>query len=325
MKIAIVGATGEVGRMMLDCLQDFDIIPEEIALFASHKSAGTTLYFADRPVIVQELSEQAFDKFYDYVFFAAGGGIALAYAPFARKNSTLVIDNSSAFREDKDALLVIPQVNGDLLKNYSGIVANPNCSTIQMLLPLAVLDKAFTLRQVVVSTYQSVSGSGHTGVETLEKQRAGSKDKGIYPEIIDLNIIPHIGVFYDDGYSAEEHKMRNETRRILRNDEIAVCATTVRVPVYYGHCNSVYCQFEKKVDLALAAELLKDAEAIDFKENSYMTPLALGFSNLAHVSRLRQAVDDFSLCFWNVGHNVRIGAAANAVSILKTHLDLQGD
>lgn len=325
MKIAIVGATGEVGRMMLECLHDFDITPNEVELFASAKSAGTTLYFADRPVVVQELSERTFDKFYDYVFFAAGGGIALAYAPLARKNSTLVIDNSSAFREDKDAILVIPQINGDLLKDYSGIVANPNCSTIQMLLPLAVLDEAFTLKKVVVSTYQSVSGSGREGVETLESQRAGSKDKGIYPAIIDLNVVPHIGVFYDDGYSAEEHKMRNETRRILRNDEIAVCATTVRVPVYYGHSNSVYCEFEKKVDLALASKLLKEAAAIDFKEDSYMTPLKLGFSNLAHVSRLRQAVDDFSLCFWNVGHNVRIGAAANAVSILKRHLVLQGE
>lgn len=324
MKIAIVGATGEVGRMMLRCLEDYDITPSSIDLFASAKSAGKTLYFADRPTVVKELTKQAFESYYDYVFFAAGANISLAYAPLAKQNSKLVIDNSSAYREDKDARLVVPQINGALLKGFQGIVANPNCSTIQMLLPLAILDRAFGLTKVVVSTYQSVSGSGHEGIATLEAQRAGSKEKGIYPEIIDLNVIPHIGVFFDDGYSSEEHKMRNETRRILGNESLAVCATTVRVPVVYGHSNSVYCEFERKVDIKLAAELLSQGEAIDFKEDSYTTPLALGFSNDAHVSRLRQAVDDYSLSFWNVGHNVRIGAAANAVSILKTHAKYAG-
>ncbi|MCB5270932.1 MAG: aspartate-semialdehyde dehydrogenase [Candidatus Cloacimonetes bacterium] len=319
MKIAIVGATGEVGRMIITCLQELNLKLQELDLYASAKSQGTVLYYLDQPTVVQELSQKSLSKHYDYVFFSAGGGISHAYAPEVIQSSELIIDNSSAFRQDPAIPLVVPQINAELLSGYQGIVANPNCSTIQMVLPLAVLDHEYHLKKVIVSTYQAVSGSGHGGIQTLENQRMGSKLKGIYPELIDLNVIPQIGVFMDSGYSAEEEKMHQETRKILAREDIAISATAVRVPVNYGHSLSVYAEFEREVDLDQAAKLLKGAEAIKFHENSYITPLGLGTSNLSHVCRLRLGVDQHSLSFWNVGHNVRIGAAANAVNIMHAH------
>lgn len=319
MKIAIVGATGEVGRMMITCLEELNLKLAELDLYASARSRGQVLYYLDHSIQVQELTEKSLSQSYDYVFFAAGGGISHAYAPAARENCELIIDNSSAFRQDPGIPLVVPQINADLLLGYQGIVANPNCSTIQMVLPLAVLDKEYHLKKVVVSTYQAVSGSGHGGIETLETQRGGFKLKGIYPEQIDLNVIPQIGVFLDSGYSAEEEKMRLETLKILARDDIGISATAVRVPVRYGHSLSVYAEFEEELDLERAAELLSHAPAIKYHENSYLTPLGLGTSNLSHVCRLRQGVDPYSLTFWNVGHNVRIGAAANAVNIMRAH------
>ncbi|MDD4147464.1 MAG: aspartate-semialdehyde dehydrogenase [Candidatus Cloacimonetes bacterium] len=324
MKIAIVGATGEVGRMMINCLEEQNLQPEVLDLYASEKSQGSMLYYMDKPLEVQVLDEESLKRDYDYVFFSAGGGVARSYAPIAAAAGAVVIDNSSAYRTDTDIPLVVPQINSSQLKDYRGIVANPNCSTIQMVLPLAVLDRAFGLRKVIVSTYQAVSGSGHNGIVTLENQRHGSQLKGIYPEIIDLNVIPQIGVFLDNGYSNEEEKMLNETRKILCNDNIQVSATTVRVPVIYGHSNAVYAEFEREVDMQEAASLLSKAPAIRYHENSYITPLGIGNSNEAHVCRLRFGVDKYSLSFWNVGHNVRIGAAANAVNILIAHAEING-
>jgi len=324
MRIAIVGATGEVGRMMISCLAELNLELDLLDLYASAKSEGTMLYYLDHPIKVRELTQESLLTKYDYVFFSAGGGIARAFAPIAADVSELVIDNSSAFRREDTIPLVVPQINGDLLLSYTGIVANPNCSTIQMVLPLAALDNEYGLKKVVVSTYQAVSGSGHSGVDTLKKQRQGSTLKGIYPEVIDLNVIPQIGVFLDSGYSTEEEKMDHETRKIMRRDEIAVCATTVRVPVLYGHSATVYAEFEREIELTRAVALLKSAEAVRVHENSYLTPLAIGNSNEAHVSRLRYGTDKRSLTFWNVGHNVRIGAAANAVNIMHLHAKQSG-
>lgn len=319
MKIAIVGATGEVGRMMIRNLVEFEVPVSQLDLYASKRSAGSTLYYMDSAIQVMELTAAAWDKSYDYILFSAGSGIAKAQAPEATKACQLVIDNSSAFRKDEGIPLVVPEINGSLLKGYKGIVANPNCSTIQMVLPLAVLDKLFGLRKVVVSTYQSVSGSGHKGLATLQAQREGSDDLGDYPAVIDLNLIPQIGAWLDDGYCAEEEKMHSETCKILANEKIHVCATTVRVPVMYGHSISVYAEFEQKVVLALAEEKLSQAEAISFSANTFTTPLDLGSSNESHVSRLRHGGDDYSLAFWNVAHNIRLGAATNAVKIMLKH------
>ena len=324
MKIAIVGATGEVGRMMLTCLQEYEVPVNDLSLFASSRSAGEQLFYEDRPITVQELDENALTTPYDYVLFSAGGSVAKSFAPIAARAGSVVIDNSSAFRMEPEIPLVVPEINGDLLETYKGIIANPNCSTIQMVLPLAVLDKLFGLNKVVVSTYQSVSGSGHQGILTLEKQRAGNTDNGIYPQIIDLNVIPQIGVILDSGYSQEEEKMHLETRKILRKEKIAVCATTVRVPVIYGHSESVYAEFDMPVDLAMAAQALAESQSIEYSENSYLTPRELGSSDNSHVCRLRQGVDERSVCFWNVAHNVRLGAASNAVRILIRHAALAG-
>jgi aspartate-semialdehyde dehydrogenase len=324
MKVAIVGATGEVGRMMITCLEESNLKVSELDLFASYRSAGTILYYTDQPLTVQELKEDSLLTHYDYVLFSAGAGVAKNYAPIAAQTSELVIDNSSGFRQESDIPLVVPQVNGELLIGYNGIVANPNCSTIQIILPLAVLDKLFNLNKLIVSTYQSVSGSGHQGIETLMKQRKGTTDKGIYPQIIDLNVIPQIGGFLDSGYCQEEEKMHFESRKILSKWDLAVCATTVRVPVVYGHSASVYAEFEDTVDIKAAETALQNAPGIVYYPNTYMTPLDLGSSNDSHTCRLRLGTDDKSLAFWNVGHNVRLGAAANAVEILKTHAKYSG-
>ncbi|MFA7543124.1 MAG: aspartate-semialdehyde dehydrogenase [Candidatus Cloacimonadaceae bacterium] len=322
MRIAVVGASGEVGRMILRYLEELDFRPKSLDLYASAKSAGNTLYYLDKGIEIKELTESSFEAGYDYVFFAAGGGIARSHAPVAGVRSSLVIDNSSAFRKNPDIPLIVPEINGDLLKSYQGIVSNPNCSSIQMLLPLSALDKAYTLKKIVVATYQAVSGSGYGGIQTLLAQRAGAKDKGIYPEIIDLNVIPQIGVFMDSGYSMEEEKMINETHKILRNEEIAISPTTVRVPVIYGHSEAVYAEFERDIELQEAGELLKAAPGVQFHENNYLCPLDIANSNLSHVCRLRYGVDRRSLNFWNLGHNVRIGAAANAVNIMLKHIEL---
>ncbi len=324
MKIAIVGATGEVGRMMITCLEESGVRLETLDLYASARSEGTILYYSDQPVKVQVLTQDAMLKHYDYVFFSAGAGIARTFAPIAAEASEIVIDNSSGFRKEEDIPLVVPQVNGDLLEGYTGIVANPNCSTIQIVLPLAVLDKLFGLQKLVVSTYQSVSGSGHQGIITLRKQRKGSSDKGIYPHIIDQNVIPQIGAFLDSGYCQEEEKMNFESRKILRLPLLMVSATTVRVPVEYGHSVSVYAEFKDKVDLRQAEKALSESAGIVYYPNTYVTPLDLGNSNDSHTCRLRLGTDEHSLAFWNVGHNVRLGAAANAVGIFLQHARFAG-
>lgn len=324
MKIAIVGATGEVGRMMLQCLEEFQVPVTDLSLFASERSVGTELFFNDRSYKVQELRNSPLLEHRDYTLFSAGAGIARSFAPIAAEASEIVIDNSSAFRNEERIPLVVPEVNGDLLAGYSGIVANPNCSTIQIIIPLAALDTKYGLKKLVVSTYQAVSGSGNKGIQTLISQRRGDLDKGIYPEIIDLNVVPQIGAFGDDGYAQEETKMHNETRKILRNSEIQVSATCVRVPVLYGHSVSVYAEFKREINLGEAEALLREMPSVIYDPYSYMTPRDLGSSNDTFVSRLRYGVDRRSLSFWNVGNNVRIGAAANAVRILKAHAEQNG-
>lgn len=324
MKIAIVGATGEVGRMMIRNLAEFEFPIQTLDLYASKRSAGSTLYYVDKGIEVQELKDNSLLKHYDYVLFSAGAGIARSFAQSALCSCDVIIDNSSAFRKEENIPLVVPEINGRLLEGYKGIIANPNCSTIQMVLPLAVLDRLFGLRKVILSTYQSVSGSGNKGTQTLLEQRAGSTNPGEYPALIDLNVIPQIGAFQDDGYCAEEEKMHFETRKILELEKLAISATTVRVPVMYGHSISVYAEFEDKIDLELTEKSLSDAEGIKFYSNTYTTPLDLGNDNDSQVSRLRLGTDERSLTFWNVANNVRLGAATNAVKILIRHAKFAG-
>jgi len=324
MNIAIVGATGEVGRMMIRCLAEFNVPVDKLVLFASPRSAGAHLYFIDQPVPVLALEESSLLQRFDYVLFSAGAGIARTYAPVATTAQSVVIDNSSGFRQEPHIPLIVPEINGDLIQGYEGIIANPNCSTIQLVLPLAILHALYGLKKVVVTTLQSVSGSGNSGIQTLLNQRKGNPDKGEYPDVIDLNVIPQIGALLDNGYCKEEEKMHFETRKILSLPDLEVCATTTRVPVIYGHSISVYAEFERQTSIPEAEAALRTAPSIVYHANSYFTPKDIDDSNDSHISRLRHGTDRHSLCFWNVGHNVRLGAATNAVRILIAHAVFAG-
>jgi aspartate-semialdehyde dehydrogenase len=313
MKIGVVGATGEVGRMMLICLQEQMIDLDELHLFASKKSAGTIVKFGNQEIEVQELTEDKMKQSFDYLLFSAGGNVSKKFSPIAEKAGNTIIDNSSAFRQDPKIPLVIPEVNGSILANYQGIIANPNCSTIQMLLPLYAIHRTNKIKKIIVSTYQSVSGSGNKGIQSLLQKDAQS----IYPRKIQNNVIPLIGEILPNGYSEEEEKMMFETHKIFSDNEIKVSATTVRVPVLYGHSESIYIELENKYQLAEIKQILQDAKGVKYLEAGFITPLELGDSDDSFVCRLRRGVDDYSLTFWNVANNIRVGAATNAVRILK--------
>jgi len=318
MKIAIVGATGEVGKMMMTCLNDYNIAFDELSLFASQKSEGHKVYFRDKTYSVKTLNDDSLKKHFDYILFSAGGSISKKFAKIGADNGAVVIDNSSAFRKIEEIPLVVPEINGNLLKNYYGIIANPNCSTIQMILPLSIIHRYYTIEKVVITTFQSVSGSGYTGVKTLLNQRQGITDKGKYPHEIDLNIIPQIGEFDSSGYCEEEIKMTYESRKILGVNDLDLTATTVRVPVMYGHSESIFVKLKNEVDIKALITAFKETDYIKHND-SYDCPIDIQNSNLSHVSRIRYAGTGDCLNFWCVANNVRLGAAANAVKIMKMH------
>jgi len=316
MKIAIVGATGKVGRMMMTCLEEYDIQYDCLDLYASASSEGKVIEFQGKEYTVKTTTKEVFNNKYDYVLFSAGGAVAKEFAPYAAEAGSVVIDNSSAFRKDPAIPLVVPEINGHLLKGYRGIVANPNCSTIQLVLILHPLNAYKPIDKVVVTTMQSVSGTGYKGIIELQNQRQGLGVSGLYPRQIDLNVIPQIMDFNDDGYSGEEAKMSFESRKILGVPELNLVATNVRVPVIYGHSEAVYVQWKEAVELSDIMAALSNAPTVKI-DSEYITPIEIGESNLSHISRLRYAGDDKSILFWNVAHNVRLGAAANAVKILR--------
>lgn len=322
MKIAVCGATGEVGRMMVRMLDELAIPVTSLRLFASKRSQGQPVIFRNETVYVEELTEEKMKESYDYILFSAGSSVAKQYAPIAAQHGNIIIDNSSAFRKQEEIPLIVPEINGDLLQNYRGIIANPNCSTIQMVVALAPLHTQYHLQKVIVSTYQSVSGAGNSGIQTMAMQRNGSSDKGKFQRMIDLNVIPQIGEITESGYCEEELKMNDETQKILRCRTLQVCATTVRVPVAYGHSETVYAHFEKEINLVDVANILTHSESVIYHQNDYVTPLEVVDSNDSHVSRLRIGLDKHSVTFWCVSNNVRIGAATNAVRILKKHAEL---
>jgi len=317
MKIGIAGATGEVGRMMLKTLFEENIPFSEIVLLASEKSEGKIIQEKEHNFRVQALTETKMKDKYDYLLFSAGEDVSRKFSPIAAKNGNIVIDNSSAFRTDEHIPLIVPEINGYILKNYKGIIANPNCSTIQLVLAINLLHKEFIINKLIVSTYQSVSGAGNKGIKELTNQKNGSDEVSVFQKKINNNVIPQIGKFSGNKYSSEEIKMMFETNKILSSD-IAISATTVRVPVIYGHSESVYVEFEKTVDLEKAEELLlKSPSVIYYSNNEYVTPIETESSTMSHVCRLRYGTDKKSLTFWNVGNNVRLGAATNAVRILQ--------
>ncbi|MFH1216016.1 MAG: aspartate-semialdehyde dehydrogenase [Pseudomonadota bacterium] len=330
--VAVAGATGAVGGAMLDVLERRNFPLKELRLLASERSVGKKLVFKGKEIPVQLLDKDAF-KGIDVALFSAGGTRSLDFAPAAAAAGAIVVDNSSAFRMDPDIPLVVPEVNPDAIAQYTkrGIIANPNCSTIQMLVALKPIYDKVGIKRIVVSTYQAVSGTGAKAIEELQNQAkawaAGAKiEKSVYPHQILFNCLPHIDSFLDNGYTKEEMKMVNETRKIFADSEIAVTATTVRVPVFYGHSESVNIETREKITAAQVKELLAVAPGVKLVDNPQLSqyPLALDcqgkFETL--VGRIRE---DESIAnginMWVVADNILKGAALNAVQIAEVLID----
>lgn len=322
-RVAVVGATGAVGEQMRLVLEQRDFPVSDIVFLASKRSIGKRLTFKRKGYDVKELNEDSF-KGVDIALFSAGSSISKKFAPIAAKTGSVVIDNSSAFRMDKDVPLIVPEVNPEKVKKHSGIIANPNCSTIQMVVALKPLHDYAIIKRVVVSTYQAVSGTGRNAMLELRDQTAqilkGQEiTREVYPYQIAFNVLPHIDVFLDDGYTKEEEKMVAETQKIL-DPKIKVTATTVRVPVFISHSEAVNIEMGKKVSVKKAMNLLNNAPGIevidDVEENKYPLPINAAGKDEVFVGRIREDNSvDYGLNFWVVSDNLRKGAALNAVQI----------
>ena len=320
-KLAIVGATGLVGRTALKVLEEKNLPNFEYKLFCSKKSAGTKLKFMEKEYIVEELTDSSFDEGFDFAIFSAGGETAKHFAPIAVSKGCIVIDNSSAFRMDENVPLVVPEVNPEDISWNKGIIANPNCSTIQAVVPLKPLDNKYKIKRIVYSTYQACSGAGLKGLEDLRTKATG-KDLKKFAHPIYNNCLPHIDVFEEDGYTKEEHKMINETRKILGRQDIRITATTVRVPVENCHGESINIEFENDFVLDDVLNLLKKSPGIiiqdDVLNNIYPLATNANGHDEVFVGRIRR---DFSnpnsLNLWVVADNIRKGAASNAIQILE--------
>ena len=324
--VAVVGATGAVGNEMIKILETRKFPVSGLKLLASERSRGKTITYFDEEVKVDTLTKDSFSGV-DIALFSAGAARSLEFAPAAAESGAVVIDNSSAFRMEDDIPLVVPEVNPHAVANYKkrGIIANPNCSTIQMVVALKPIHDAVKIKRVVVSTYQAVSGSGSSAIEELAEQTKAlfafkDYDVKVYPHRIAFNCLPHIDVFLENGYTKEEMKMENETKKIMEDDSIAVTSTTVRVPVFYGHSESVNIETEKKLLPSEAKEILKKAPGIvvvdDPKNNLYPLAIDAAGKDETFVGRIRE---DFSikngLNMWIVSDNVRKGAALNTIQI----------
>ena len=326
MKVAVVGATGLVGSRMLEVLAERKFPVTELIPVASEKSTGRDLPFGGRNWKVVR-PEDAVAARPDLALFSAGGSVSEQWAPRFAEAGCRVVDNSSFWRMDPSKKLVVPEINGDVLTEEDRIIANPNCSTIQMVLPLAPLHAAFGIRRIVVSTYQSVTGTGYKAIAQMNAERAGQKpDPQVYPYPIDQNILPHIDAFIPDGYTKEEMKMVNETRKILRAPQIGVSATTVRVPVQGGHSESVNVEFERPFSLEEVRRLMAGMPGVvvqdDPARNIYPMPLYAWGKDEVFVGRIRRDPSlENGLNFWCVSDNLRKGAATNAVQIAQLLLD----
>ncbi|MBR5219184.1 MAG: aspartate-semialdehyde dehydrogenase [Clostridia bacterium] len=324
-KIAVVGATGMVGRTFLKVLEEYKLPAESYTLFSSARSAGSKIMFMGKEHIVEELTETSFDRGFDIALFSAGGSTSEKFAPIAASKGCLVIDNSSAWRMDKNVPLVVPEVNPEEIKNHKGIIANPNCSTIQAMVALKPLHDKYKIKRIVYSTYQAVSGAGLAGWTDLENGMKGEAPKK-FPYAIAGNCIPHIDVFCDNGYTKEEMKMVNETKKILGDDSLRITATTVRVPVFNGHSESINLEFEKPFELPELIETLKNAPGVvvqdDTANNIYPMAITAAGHDETFVGRIRRDESvESGVNLWVVADNIRKGAASNAVQIAKTYIE----
>ena len=324
--VTVVGATGAVGNQMITCLEERNFPVKSVKLLASARSAGRMLRFRGDLLPVAELTEDSF-KGTDIALFSAGGGISQNFAPIAAKDGCVVVDNSSAWRMDPEVPLVVPEVNPHAIAGYKqkGIIANPNCSTIQMVAPLNPIHKKVGIKRIVVSTYQAVSGTGKKAIDELFDQTRAminflDYEPKVYPHQIAFNCLPHIDVFQENGYTKEEMKMVNETRKILEDSNIGVTATTVRVPVFYGHSESVNVETKKPISAEEVRALLEDTPGIkvmdDPKTNLYPLATDAAGKDLTLVGRIREDESiPNGINMWVVADNIRKGAATNAVQI----------
>jgi aspartate-semialdehyde dehydrogenase len=318
MKVAVVGATGMVGNVMLEVLREFNFPVTELIPVASEKSVGKLIQFGSLEFPVVNL-ETAVQMKPDIAIFSAGGQTSLDWAPRFAEVGTVVIDNSSAWRMDPTKKLIVPEINGDELTTEDKIIANPNCSTIQLVLALAPLHRVYTIKRVVVSTYQSITGTGVKAVEQMENERNSLNGEMAYHYPIDKNCIPQCDVFTDNGYTKEEMKLTNETKKIL-DPGINVTATAVRVPVVGGHSEAVNIEFERDFDLSEVRRLLHEQDGITLKDdpttNTYPMPKYAEGKNDVFVGRIRRdESQENTLNMWIVADNLRKGAATNAVQI----------
>ena len=326
LNIAVAGATGAVGNQMIRCLEEMDFPMNSVLFLASSRSVGRQLRFKGDLVDVKELKEDSF-KGCDIALFSAGGGTSEKFAPFAAKDGCVVVDNSSAWRMDPQVPLVVPEVNPHAIAQHTqkGIIANPNCSTIQMVVALHPIHKKYGIKRIVVSTYQAVSGTGKKAIDELFDQSRAminflDYEKKVYPHRIAFNCLPHIDTFLDNGYTKEEMKMVNETRKIMEDDSIAVTATTVRVPVFFGHSESVNIETHEPVSAGDVRNLLENAAGVKVMdnpgENLYPLATAAAGQDLTLVGRIRQdeSVPN-GINMWIVADNIRKGAATNTVQI----------
>ena len=321
-KVAVVGATGMVGRKLLEVLAEHKVPVGELVPFASARSAGGKIEFCGKEYEIIELTEQNVKACKaDYALFSAGAGVSKTFAPIFAECGAVVIDNSSQWRMDESVPLVVPEVNPAAIKLNRGIIANPNCSTIQAVVALAPLHKAFGIKRIVYSTYQAVSGAGVGGYNDLLGGISGEAPKK-FPRPIFANVLPHIDVFLPDGYTKEEEKMIKETRKILGDDSLRITATTVRVPVYYGHSESINVEFEKPATADEVRKVLEKADGVVVMDDSanavYPTPREIENRDEVFVGRIRQDESVPSgVNLWVVADNIRKGAATNAVQILE--------
>jgi aspartate-semialdehyde dehydrogenase len=326
MNIAVAGATGAVGNQMIRCLEEMDFPLNSVVFLASSRSVGRQLRFKGDLIEVKELKEESF-KGFDIALFSAGGGTSEKFAPFAAKDGCVVVDNSSAWRMDPQVPLVVPEVNPHAIAQYAekGIIANPNCSTIQMVVALNPIHKKYGIKRIVVSTYQAVSGTGKKAIDELFDQSRAminflDYESRVYPHRIAFNCLPHIDTFLENGYTKEEMKMVNETRKIMEDDDIAVTATTVRVPVFFGHSESVNIETHEPITAVDVKALLKNAPGVqvmdDPEKNMYPLATDAAGQDLTLVGRIRQDESVANgLNMWIVADNIRKGAATNTVQI----------
>jgi aspartate-semialdehyde dehydrogenase len=322
--VAVTGATGAVGNQMIQCLEERNFPIKQIKLLASARSAGKTLPYKGQPIPVEELKEGSF-KGVEIALFSAGASTSLKFAPQAVEAGCVVIDNSSAFRMDPQIPLVVPECNPHRIPAGPGIIANPNCSTIQMVVALKPIHDQARIRRIIVSTYQAVSGTGQKAIFELQNQivdllNGKEPQISVYPYQIAYNCLPQIDVFLDNDYTKEEMKMVNETRKILEDEAIMVAATTVRVPVFYGHSEAVTIETEKKITAPEVKALLRKAPGVvvqdDPASRTYPLPIMAQGRDEVFVGRIREDIScDRGIVMWVVSDNIRKGAATNAVQI----------